>query len=67
MGWQEAIALTIVAVTVLAFTWSWLRPRKVSFRRQTGCGCSEVPAGSRQSITLHARKGERPQVIVKAG
>jgi len=67
MGWQEAIALTVVAVTILAFAWSWFRPRKVSFHRRTGCGCSGVAGGSQQSITLHARKGERPQVIVKAG
>src|ERR1044072_2585915 len=49
MGWQEAIVLAVVAVTILAFAWSWFRPRKVSFHRQTGCGCSGVAAGSQQS------------------
>jgi hypothetical protein len=68
MGWQELTALGIVAVTALAFIWSLLRPRKASFHRQTQCGCSSpASSGSKQSILLHARKGEVPKIFIKAG
>jgi hypothetical protein len=65
MGWQELTALAIVLVTALAFIWNFVRPRRHSFRQQTGCGCSSP--GSKQSILLHARKGEPPKIFIKAG
>jgi len=66
MDWQEAIALSIVATTAAAFAWNRLRRRKFSFQRDTHCGCSATAATSTPpSITFHARKGERPRVVVK--
>jgi hypothetical protein len=67
MGWQESTALVIVAVTALAFIWSFVRPRKVSFHHQTHCGCSPASSGSKQSILLHSRKGEVPKIFIKVG
>jgi len=68
MGWQELTALVIVTATALVFLWKLVRPRKLSFESQTHCGCSAGGlSGSKQSIVLHARKGERPKVFVKAG
>jgi hypothetical protein len=66
MDWQETTALAIVVVAASAFAWARFRPRRFSFQRDTHCGCSS-PASSHQppSIMLHARKGERPEVIVK--
>jgi len=66
MGLQETLALGIVFLTAGAFAWCRLRPRKWSFQRATHCGCASAgPSASRQSIVFHARKGERPQVVVK--
>jgi len=66
MGWQDIAALAIVAMTAAAFVWSHFRPRKFNFKRDTHCGCvspSETTPGP--SIVFHARRGERPQVLVK--
>ena len=65
MDWQELAALTIVVLTAATFLWSRFRRRRFSFERHTGCGCSAGHSASGQSITFHARKGERPQVLVK--
>ena len=66
MDWQQTAALGIVAATAGIFVWRKCRRRKFSFERDTHCGCSGS-GGSRatNSIVFHARKGERPQVIVK--
>jgi hypothetical protein len=65
MDWQQPTALLIVALTAGAFAWNRVR-RKRRPGLPCGCGC---PAASSQpqtgSITLRARKGERPQVIVR--
>jgi len=63
MDWQETVALLLVAGTAALFVWG-IRKRRSSFSQRTGCGCS---AGSSQgaSVVLRARKGERPQVLVK--
>jgi hypothetical protein len=42
------------------------RRRKFNFHRDTHCGCAPPSQSTtHQSIIFHARKGERPQVIVK--
>jgi len=66
MAFQEVIVLCIVAITATIFLWTYLRPRKFSFQRDTHCGCSTSGREAlQQSIVFHARKGERPQVTVK--
>jgi len=66
VGWQETVALSIVTLTAGVFLWQRLRPRKFSLQRDTHCGCaSPGQSGAGPSIVFHARKGERPQVIVK--
>jgi hypothetical protein len=65
MDWQQAVALLIVAVTAGFFLRARLRPRKFSFERDTHCGCASQPA-TQGSIVFHARKGERPQIVVKS-
>jgi len=66
MDWQEATALLIVSATGVAFVWVRIRRRRFQLARDTHCGCAS-PAGSGApgSILYRARKGERPQVIVK--
>jgi hypothetical protein len=66
MNWQEIIALTIVASVVAAFAWARWRRRRFNFTRDTHCGCaSPAHAAPGSSILYRARRGERPQVIVK--
>jgi len=66
VDWQQIIALTIVAATAGIFAWRKFRPRRSPFGRAGHCGCA---GGSqpvdKSSIVFHARKGERPQVIMK--
>lgn len=66
MDWQAFMALAVVGIAAFLL----LRPhfrRAVPFRSQDNpCGCSAVGAGgSKASIIVRSRKGERPQVIVK--
>ena len=66
MNWQQAVSLAIVASVAGLFIWGQFRRRKFSFERDTHCGCSahgKSEAGS--SIVFHARKGGRPEVVVK--
>jgi hypothetical protein len=65
VDWQQAVALSIVAVTAGLFLRARLRPRKFSFERDTHCGCASQTA-SQNSIVFHARKGERPRIVVKS-
>ena len=66
MDWQALGALLIVAVTAGLLLWGRFRRRKFSFQRDSHCGCSAVPSSVPQSsIVFRARKGERPEVLVK--
>jgi hypothetical protein len=66
MNWKQAVSLTIVAVVAGLFVWGRLRRRKFSFERDTHCGCAaQGQSGPKSSIVFHARKGERPAVMVK--
>jgi hypothetical protein len=65
MDWQKIVSFVIVAATAGAFLGAKLRRRKFSFERDTHCGCSS-PAGSKESIVFHARKGHRAQIIIKS-
>jgi hypothetical protein len=67
MDWQRIAALAVVAGTAGVFlARAWPRRRKFSFERQTHCGCGTAgQAGARNSVVFHARKGRRPQVIVR--
>lgn len=66
MDWQQLAALAIVGIAAFLLIRSRLRPRGHCFSKDNPCGCT---AGSgpapKGSITYRARKGERPQVIVK--
>jgi len=67
VDWQQTISLLIVAATAGAFLRARARRRQFRFERDTHCGCS-TPARSaaQNSIVFRARKGERPQIIVKS-
>jgi hypothetical protein len=67
MDWQQLVSLFIVAVAGILLAHSKFRRRRFSFERSTPCGCAG--AGRRQpsagSIIFHARKGRRPEVLVR--
>jgi len=66
VNWQTAMALMIVALAAAGLLWGLLRRRKFSFQRDTHCGCSTPShSASGSSIVFHARKGERPRIIIK--
>jgi hypothetical protein len=66
MNWQQAVSLAIVALVAGLFLRRQFRRRKYSFVRDTPCGCSaRGQSGTKSSIVFHARKGERPEVVVK--
>ena len=67
MDWQQLLALLIVACTAGLFIWSKLRRKSFTFEKDTHCGCSSggKQIGPAQTIQFKARKGERPQVVVR--
>jgi hypothetical protein len=67
MDWQQIAALAVVAGTAGVFVARALaRRRKFSFEHDTHCGCGSAgQSGAKNSVVFHARKGQRPQVIVK--
>ncbi len=66
MDWQQLVSLMIVAVAAVGLLWSKLRRRRFRFERDTHCGCAAVSSSAPQnSIVFHARKGQRPEVLVK--
>jgi len=66
MDWQQLVSLLIVAAAAGALISRNLRSRRFSFARDTHCGCSAVLRSAPQtSIVYRARKGQRPEVLVK--
>jgi hypothetical protein len=66
MDWQQTVSLVVVASAAVLLVGSKLRRRRFSFERDTHCGCVAVQESSpRSSIVFRARKGERPEVVVK--
>ncbi len=65
MDWQQLVSLTIVAAAASLLLWRKLRPPR-GFEHDFPCGCTAASQDPQQSsIVFHARKGERPRVIVK--
>jgi hypothetical protein len=66
MDWQQLVSLVIVASAGVLLARSSFRQRKFSFERDAHCGCAAVHESSPQSsIIFHARKGARPEIVVK--
>lgn len=66
MDWQQLVSLVIVASAAVLLLGNGFRRRKFSFERGTHCGCVAVQESSPQSsIIFRARKGQRPEVLVK--
>jgi hypothetical protein len=69
MDWQQPAALLVVAMTASMFALARIRRRRqFSLKHDTHCGCGSAgDLGAKQTIRFSARKGARPQVIIKNG
>ena len=66
MDWQQVCSLVIVSLAAGLLLYGKLRRRPFGFKHQTHCGCASPAVTTPQSsIVFRARKGERPQVLVK--
>jgi hypothetical protein len=67
MDWQQPIALLIVAGAAVLLLRPKFRRRQFSFQSDAHCGCSggSQASGPQSSIVFRARKGQRPEVLVK--
>ena len=66
MDWQQLVSLLIVAFAAALLLRRKFRRPGFSFQRDTHCGCSAIPQTAPQnSIIFRARKGQRPEVLVK--
>ena len=66
VDWQQMISLGIVGTAAGLLVRSKVRPRKFSLARDTHCGCSSPSQASpRSTMVFRARRGERPQIVVK--
>ncbi len=66
MDWQQLVSLTIVAAAAGLLLWRKLRRPPGGFLHDLPCGCTAASSEpARSSIVFHARKGERPRVVVK--
>jgi len=66
MDWQQLVSLMIVAAAAGWLTLNRLRRPRFGFQRDTHCGCSASHrSGELGAIVFRARKGQRPEVLVK--
>jgi hypothetical protein len=66
MDWQQLVSLTIVSAAAVLLLRARFRPRKFSFQRDSHCGnCSAGTTTPQHSIIFRARKGERPEIVIK--
>lgn len=66
VDWQQVTALAIVAVTIALFVGVKLRTRRrAKMPCDSHCGCAGASNPPKETVTYRARKGERPEIIVK--
>ena len=66
MDWQQWVSLLIVALAALMLLGPKFRRQRLSFQRATHCGCGVgSQSGPQSSIIFRARKGQKPEVLVK--
>jgi hypothetical protein len=66
MDWQQVTSLAIVAAAAGALLWAKFRRRKFSFDRVAHCSsCASSSSRPQHSVVYRARKGQRPEILVK--
>ncbi len=67
MDWQQVTTLGIVAVTTFLLVRRNFRRRNFVLQRDLPCGCcaAGMSSSTQSAITYRARKGGRPEIIVK--
>jgi len=65
MNWQTPAALAVVALTAAAFAWLRLRPRRLTFSKDSPCGCGTSRSNRPEGIVISGRRGETPRITFK--
>lgn len=66
MDWQQITALSLVALTAAWMVRSRLRRRLVRGKGRGTCpGCGGGASGPQETVILHARRGERPEIRIR--
>jgi hypothetical protein len=66
MDWQQMVSLGIVGIAAFLLLRARFAPRKFSLQHDTHCGCSSPGQSAPQSsIVFRARRGQRPEIVVK--
>ncbi len=65
MNWQTPAALAVVALTAAAFAWPRLRPRRLTFTKDSPCGCGTSRSSRPEGIVISGRRGETPRITFK--
>ena len=65
MDWQQIVSLMIVGITAVAFLWSKARSTGLASRAIPVAVVRAGPATPQNSIVFRARKGGRPQIVVR--
>lgn len=66
MDWQQLASLAIVGIAAALMLRSKFRRPKTPFSIANHCGgCAGIKIVPKNSVIYHARKGERPRVVVK--
>lgn len=66
MDWQQLASLAIVGIAAALMLRSRFRRPKTPFSIANHCGgCAGIKIVPKHSVVYHARKGERPRVVVK--
>jgi hypothetical protein len=65
MDWQQLVSLTLVGAAAVVLVRGVFRRERVCFERDTHCRCTSSQTAPRHTVVFRARKGERPQIIVR--
>jgi hypothetical protein len=65
MDWQQLASLAIVFTAAALLLRSKFQRPKLRLARNTPCGCAGSQSVPQHSVIYRARKGERPQIIVR--
>ncbi len=70
VNWQEPAALVVVVLTAGILGWRWWRRRRAALSPGGACRCgcaASLSSPPRETLVYRARKGQRPQLIVRPG
>jgi hypothetical protein len=67
MDWQQLTSLLIVAAAAWLLVRSKIRRGRFRAGQSAPCGCGIPQTAPRQTMVFRARKGSRPEVVIRMG